>query len=328
VNSRFVVVVGDSEGLGNAVLYWLLNTPSEAIVIGISRRGRQDVERIDVLDEKQKKRFVHLQYDLQESLEPLVEKIEACIKDGNGILLSLIMVTGTGFLDSEVTMNPDLKNTMIRLNYGAQVELMDELKRRSLLLSTTQIFYFSALVTHPSITDPLLQIHAGIKSEAVTILSDHCGRQLTVVLPGAYKTDMLMRIIQRKDSLLEWFGLPLADPYERGGLAHLISQKSLSGSAPKNSEIIRPLGCKVLVTTFSANSLQKLLPSAIRRTARSVLKQIGQNDQDHDERVRYAKELNVYGEQFEYDSILSNRLWSEKKSLRYARCLQLAGLMK
>jgi hypothetical protein len=327
MNAPVILVVGDGEGLGNALLYWLLKASDNCRLIGVSRRAECAVHNIETMEPSQRSRYIHLSADLMNDLAPLVTEIGNAFAGTSGALKSLMLVNGTGYLDSMVEENPDLRAIMQRLSYDAPLELIKQLQAARLMNRDTSVYYYSAVASHPSISDPNLRIHATIKKSTVKELTSVLDGCFTTVMPGAYKTEMLLRNIKRKDSILEWFTLPIADPYRKGGISNVVAQYALS-SKPQPKRIIRPRSTKILVTIHNASSLKKGLPKAIQRAARGVLKQVGQSIEEHDARVMHAKELKLYGDAFDYDSIMSQKLWSEKKSLFYSKALDVVGLMK
>ncbi len=324
----FVLLIGDSEGLGNAVLLGLLNQAEPINVIGVSRRAAALVENVDRLTANQKSHFYHLSADFMQSTSTLIEQVGDLIASNQGYLKSVILVTGSGFLDSEIETNPELEEVLLRLNYGVQVELVEALLQTQLMTAETHLVYFSAMITHDSINDPLLLIHEKVKKKTTRWLHQTLGNQLSVVLPGAYQTDMLMRIIVRKDSLLEWFSFPLADVNDVRGIGRKVALLALSNKKLKYRSYICPRGIKGLVSVASAKTIRKLLPFAIRQTSRTVLHQIGQTDEDHDRRIEHAKTLQLYGNTFPYDSIKSNRLWSLRSSLFLTGVMRFFGLLR
>ncbi len=92
------------------------------------------------------------------------------------------------------------------------------------------------------------------------------------------------------------------------------------------SQLIRPRINELLVSTNTADSMRKTLPAAIVRSARAVLAQTDQTDEDHDARVRHMQEHELYGADFPYEAILSRRLWPRWASVAFARLLLASPL--
>ena len=327
MKKRFVVVTGDSEGLGNAALHSLLRLNPHTQVIGLSRRPREQVDRIDRLTPSQAARYRHLRVDFSdgEQRAKVTADILSSIRESRGSLAALLLVNGTGYIDTDVEKSPELRELMETLNLTAPQELIEGL--RPVLEREAPIFYFSGLVTHPNIHDPVLRIHGEIKKRAAALLRGQLGDRLKIMMPGAYRTDMLTKNIVRENALLEWFAIPLSDPYVPGGISDLVARHALRPHHRFPKAVIRPRMCHLLVTLNDAEGVIASLPGAIRRAARGVLAETGQTDAQHDARVRYFKEHQLYGESFPYDSILSDRLWPAWASKAYAASMRSARLL-
>jgi hypothetical protein len=319
----YVLVTGDSDGLGNAVARAILRCSTSVKVLGISRRADAEVVGHDQLSDAERTRYVRVRADLGDpsAVSAALAEVARRLRADGGRLRSLLLVNGTGFLDSQVRADPGLHRLMEQLNVHTPLSLVRGVqKRRELLEPGMRVFYYSGLVTHPNVTDPLLRMHAALKKEAVAQLRALCGEQLTCVMPGAYMTPMLARTIVRRDSLLEWYALPVGDPYARGGLADVVAKLAVSAIPDAPATLIRPRISGLLVRQKPADLLASL-PAAIVRCARAVLAQTGQSDAEHDARVTYLQENEVYGADFPYDRIKSDRLWPHWASAAYARVL-------
>lgn len=324
----YVVITGDSDGLGNAVARAVLAASDSVRVLGISRREDAEVVGFDQLSAAQRGRYVRLRADLSrpEEVAALGSRITRLVGKERGKVRSLLLVNGTGFLDSQVRDDPALHALMEQLNVHTPLALV-----RSLSDTPTEpglrVFYYSGLVTHPNVTDPLLRMHAALKKQAVSELRALCGERLTCVMPGAYMTPMLARTIVRRDSLLEWYALPVGDPYAKGGLADAVAKLAVAPRAEAPETLIRPRISGLLVRQ-KPDDLLASLPSAIVRCARAVLAQTGQSDAQHDERVAYLERNRIYGADFPYDRIKSDRLWPRWASVVYARVLSGLALTR
>jgi NAD(P)-dependent dehydrogenase (short-subunit alcohol dehydrogenase family) len=318
----YVFITGDSDGLGNAVARAILRCSETVKVIGVSRRPDAEVVGYPQLSRAERARYLRVRADLAdpEAVRRALAETMALLARDQGRLRALLLVNGTGFLDSQVREDPALHTLMEQLNVRTPVALVRALRAEpERVESGLRVFYYSGLVTHPNVTDPLLRMHAALKKEAVAQLRALCGMQLTCVMPGAYMTPMLARTIVRRDSLLEWYALPVGDPYARGGLADEVARLAVSrGRAPET--LIRPRISGLLVKQ-DPDALLASLPSAIVRCARAVLAQTGQSDAEHDARVAYLQENALYGAAFPYDRIRSNKLWPRWASVAYARLL-------
>ena len=324
---RHVILTGDGEGLGNAVLHHLLRRANVDRVIGVSRRPAERVTGWSTFTSEQQSRFTHLSADLSDAaqVDEVIYGIEKVLAKEGGRIASLILVNGTGFLDPDVKSDPKLGDLMEALNIRSPKRCVEGLMAH--LEPTAPVFYFSGIVTHESIRDPLLRTHAEMKRRAVRELGGMLGERLKVVMPGAYLTHMLEKNVKRIDALLEWYAVPIADPYAEGGLTDLIARLAALPAARSAPTIVRPRISRWLVNTHSAEQLERLLPGAIRRAARAVLAQTGQRDADHDARVAHFKRTRLYGDHFPYDSITSQRLWPAWLSGFYARTLRLLSLL-
>ncbi|MCB9556322.1 MAG: hypothetical protein H6707_09490 [Deltaproteobacteria bacterium] len=321
-SGRFVILTGASEGLGNAVLYWALRRFTDQRIIGISRRPRDEIDRLDQLTPTQLERYEHVRADLaiDTEVERVVGEISQRVQTDDGMIASIILVNGTGYLDTDVAENPQLVPLMETLNIRTPLALAKGLE--PLLEPTAPIFYFSGVVAHPSITDPSLRTHAGIKKRAVREFQETFPDRAKVVMPGAYETAMLRRNIVRRDAPLEWYSMPMSNPFARRGIADYIARMSIRPTAKVPSPIIRPRGVRLLVGTHSNEALRRSLPRAIRMTARTVLSQTGQCEQDHDQRVEYFRSRQAYGEGFPYEALVAERLWPAWASRAYVGMLR------
>lgn len=322
-----MVITGDSEGLGNAALHSQLAHDPHTRVIGLSRRAQERVDGIDRLSPSQLARYSHLSVDFSDPAQraSIVEDIVQRVRSEGGSIAALLLVNGTGYIDTDVDAQPELGELMEVLNLTAPRQLVDGLM--STLEPDAPIFYYSGLVTHPNIHDPVLRIHGEIKKRAAAALRAQLGDRLKVMMPGAYRTEMLTKNIVRENALLEWFAIPLSDPYASGGISDLVARHALLPQQKFPDKVIRPRMCHLLVTLNDAEGVIKSLPGAIRRAARGVLEETGQTDAQHDARVRYFKERKMYGEAFPYDSILSSRLWPAWLSKAYAASMRAARLL-
>jgi NAD(P)-dependent dehydrogenase (short-subunit alcohol dehydrogenase family) len=319
----YVIITGDSDGLGNAVARAILRCSETVRVIGISRRADTEVVGYGQLSLAERTRYARVRADLSDpdSVTAALSRVSGIVADAGGRLRSLLLVNGTGFLDSQVRADPALHPLMAQLNVHAPVALVRGIQQQGALAEPgLRIFYYSGLVTHPNVTDPLLRMHAALKKQAVAQLRTMCGQRLTCVMPGAYMTPMLARTIVRRDSLLEWYALPIGDPYAKGGLADVVAKLAVSTAPDAPQTLIRPRISGLLVRQ-KPDRLLASLPAAIVRCARAVLAQTGQSDEEHDARVSYLQENRVYGEDFPYDRIKSDRLWPHWASVAYARLL-------
>ena len=330
-HTGFVVLTGDGEGLGNALLLALLQQSRLCRVIGISRRPVAQVRGYRSLPATSRDRYTHVRADLsvEEGVRDALEQTRGIVKTAGGSISALYLVNGTGFLDTEARARPALLTLMTQLNETAPMMLLAGLlDEPSVVRPEAPVFYFSGVVTHPSIRDPLLTFHADVKRRAAASLRERFGPRLKVVMPGAYRTAMLEHAIARPDALLEWFAVPIADPYARGGLLDWLARQSQKPHPHCPETVIRPRISKLLVELCSAERLRRVLPSAIRRSARTVLHQIGQTDAHHDARVSYMADHRLYGDDFPYQSILSSRLWPSWLSLAQSGAMERAGLLR
>jgi NAD(P)-dependent dehydrogenase (short-subunit alcohol dehydrogenase family) len=324
----YVIITGDSDGLGNAVARAVLAASASVKVLGISRRADAEVVGYEHLSPAQRARYVRLRVDLScpEDVAATSPHIARIVGKDGGKVRALLLVNGTGFLDSQVKADPALHTLMEQLNVRAPVALV-----RGLAQAPSEpglrVFYYSGLVTHPNVTDPLLKMHAALKKQAVSELRALCAERLTCVMPGAYMTPMLARTIVRRDSLLEWYALPVGDPYAKGGLAEVVAKLAVAADAEAPEMLIRPRISGLLVRQKPEHLLASL-PAAIVRCARAVLAQTGQSDAEHDARVAYLEQNRVYGADFPYDRIKSERLWPRWASLAYVRVLSGLALTR
>jgi hypothetical protein len=324
----YVIITGDSDGLGNAVARAVLAASSSIKVLGISRREDADVVGYAQLSPAQRARYVRLRVDLSrpEEVDAAPARIARLVTKDAGKVRALLLVNGTGYLDSQVEADPALHDLMEQLNLRAPLALGHGITQVP-CEAGLRVFYFSGLVTHPNVTDPLLKLHAALKKRAVAELRALLGGRLTCVMPGAYMTPMLARTIVRRDSLLEWYALPVGDPYAKGGLAEVVAQLAVARAAKAPETLIRPRISGLLVRQ-KPDDLLASLPSAIVRCARAVLAQTGQSDAEHDARVAYLEQHRVYGADFPYARIKSERLWPRWASLAYARVLSGLALTR
>lgn len=325
--NRYVIVTGDSEGLGNAVVHSLLALDEKTKVIGLSRRAREAIVGYGKLRPGQLDRYTHLSVDfsIEQERNDVIREIMARVNADAASIAALVLANGTGYLDTDVDSNPELRGLMELLNLIAPRHLIEGLSAS--MEKDGPIFYYSGLVTHPSIHDPVLRIHGEIKKRATAELRALLGERLKVIMPGAYRTEMLMSKIVERNALLEWFAIPLSDPYARGGISDFVAGHALRKQQHSPKQVIRPRMCHLLVTLNNAEGVIKSLPGAIRRAARGVLAETGQTDAQHDARVEYFKEHALYGRDFPYDSILSRRLWPTWLSQVYAGSMRAAGLL-
>jgi hypothetical protein len=319
----YVIITGDSDGLGNAVARAILRCSDSVKVLGISRRADAEVNGYAALSAAERARYVRVRTDLGDpsAVTATLSEVARLVSGDAGRVRALLLVNGTGFLDSQVRADPGLHTLMEQLNVHTPLALARDLQaRRTLIEPSMRVYYYSGLVTHPNVSDPLLRMHAALKKEAVAQLRTLYGERLTCVMPGAYLTPMLARTIVRRDSLLEWFALPVGDPYARGGLADVVAKLAVSTTQEAPETLIRPRISGLLVRQ-KPDDLLASLPSAIVRCARAVLEQTGQSDKQHDERVEYLQTHQVYGADFPYDRIKSARLWPRWASVAYASVL-------
>jgi NAD(P)-dependent dehydrogenase (short-subunit alcohol dehydrogenase family) len=326
-NPRYVFLSGDGEGLGNAVLHHLLRRDPEIRVIGLSRRALEDVEGYGALGGAERARYIHLRIDLSDKGQRAnaIAETLALVRDGGGRLVSLVLVNGTGYFDSELRADPALNDRMEVLNVTGPVDLVKGLATHC--EGDAPIFYFSGVLTLPSIRDPLLRGHAAWKKRAVAALQELLGDRLKVMMPGAYRTAMLTKHITRQDALLEWYAVPIADPYARGALPDVVAKYATVAHHRCATTIIRPRLIRLAVTTHTAEEFAETLPGAIRRAARAILADTGQTDAHHNARVAYFRRTKLYGDDFPYDRITSAHLWPVWLSRSYAASLGAARLL-
>ncbi|WP_164478342.1 Rossmann-fold NAD(P)-binding domain-containing protein [Mycolicibacterium stellerae] len=326
-NPRYVLLSGDGEGLGNAVLHHLLRRDPETRVIGLSRRALGDIKGYEALGGAERARHIHLRIDLSDEGQraQAIQEILALVRESGGGLVSLVLVNGSGYFDSDLQADPALNDRMEVLNVTGPLDLVKGLATHC--EDDAPIFYFSGVLTHPSIRDPVLRRHAACKKRAVADLQALVGDRLKVVMPGAYRTAMLTRNITRQDALLEWYAVPIADPYARGGLPDVVAKYATLAHHRCATTIIRPRLSRLVVTTQTAEELANMLPGAIRRAARAILADTGQTDADHDARVDYFRRTKLYGNDFPYDRITSTHLWPAWLSRSYAASLSAAHLL-
>ena len=324
---RYVLITGTSEGLGNALMHSLLRQDRTTRVLGVARRSASQVEGLSGLGEQERARYTHLSVDLTDASQraSLVGDVRELL-DGQGArLASVALVNGTGFLDTEVAERPELADRMEALNVTAPTEITEGLRNH--MEPTAPILYYSGLLTHPNAHVPVVEKHAEVKRKAADRLGRAWPDRFKLVMPGAYRTRMLLDAIVRESAMLEWFAVPLSDPYARGGLSDVVARYALRAASSVPKTIVRPRLTRLLLTTNTAEQLLESLPGAIRRAARGILAETGQTDAQHDERVRYLKGRRLYGDKFPYDSILSSRLWSAGMSSFYASSLRAVRLV-
>lgn len=327
MTTRYVLVTGDGEGLGNALVHALLRVNATVRVIGVSRRKVAAVEGYARLSDAQRVRYVHLQGDLSESEgQVLVARgARETIARAGGTLAAIALVNGTGYLDTEIERRPELDASMLALNVTAPLTLTEALE--DLLEPTAPLLYYSGLLTHPSSSVPLLVRHAEVKKLAADALKARWPERTKLVMPGTYRTNMVLHSIVQQGAMLEWFTMPLSDPHACGGLSDAVAGYALGLAGNVPERVIFPRITRMLVEGNTARELQKSLPGAIRRAARGILDATGQTLEQHDRRVRFLEAQGLYGADFPYASILSDQLWPGWMSRAYAASLRLARMV-
>jgi short-subunit dehydrogenase len=245
----YVIITGDSDGLGNAVARAILRCSETVRVLGISRRADADVVGYDQLSAAERARYVRVRADLScpSAVSAALAEVFRIVSANSGRLRALLLVNGTSFLDSQVQNEPALRAQMEQLNVHTPVAFALGVEQRCELAEPgMRVFYYSGWATRPSLSDPLSSMHAALKKEAVAQLREICHEQLTCVMPGAYLTPTLARTITRRDSSLEWYALHVGDPYARGGMADVVAKLAVSrADAPETLTRPRIASCSL-----------------------------------------------------------------------------------
>lgn len=329
---EFILITGDGEGFGNAILHRCLIRCPDAQIIGISRRPIEKVNGFNLLDDKKKSRYHHfsINFTNADAIARIIENVSHLIMSKKGVLISAFLVTGTGFTDNDIRTNPSLEKILITLNEEIPIKLSEQLMLNPALhfAHNTIVFYFSGLVAHPNISDPSLQTHAHSKRKTTARLKELLQHRVVFVAPGAYRTEMLLNTIQRPDALLEWFASPLADPFIKGGLPDLLAKYALLPRKKIPDFIIRLRLAKLLVTTFSQKRLLETMPGAIKIFGRSVLEATKQTDAQYNEKIDYHKQRNSYGANFPYTSLYAKNLYPLFLSKLISRILNFLGMTR
>jgi hypothetical protein len=281
----------------------------------------------DELGPRERERYTHLCVDLtvENERSEAITEIRARLKQRGSTLASVVLVNGTGFLDSELEGRPDLAERMEALNLTAPLHLLEGLI--DCFEANAPILYYSGLLAHPNTQVPCVARHGDVKRRAADALRARWPERLKLVMPGTYRTEMVLGNIGRDTAMLEWFAVPLSNPLARGGLSDHVAKHALQPHRDVPDSLIYPRLTRLLVTKNTPEQLQRSLPGALQRAVRSVLAETGQTDAQHDARVRLLKEQQLYGAEFPYDDILSTRLWPTWASRLYAGSLRAVRMV-
>ncbi len=183
-----VLVTGDSDGLGNAAARALLRRRPAVTVVGLSRRADDAVVGWAELAPRDRERYRRYRVDLADeaAVDRAIDEVLQDVRAAKSTIRAVVLANGTGWLDSELERNPSLPPLMQRLNVATPVQLTTRLgeERGRAVDAEARLLYYSGLVTHPSVIDPLLTHHAALKHEAVEALRQIWGERVTSVMPG------------------------------------------------------------------------------------------------------------------------------------------------
>lgn len=307
-----VLMTGASRGLGLAMAEAIVARGAEVINLGRSA-AEGERERI---------RFV-TDVDLSdpENLGPVIEGLR---DELNGNLLGVIHCAGQAHLiekgvpeDADAQKKIDL---MRQVNYHSAVKLAELLK--DIAKENAPFLYVSTLAAaREDIEIPGLEHYSNFKNDALAAI-DGLWEKMAVVYPGVFDTKLVRDFVGGEMTPLEFFAAPMAEP-EGHPIAEETAEVVLGER--KLGNVVHPKFSGMYVRNVDAKRQRWFLPLLVKLFGRHVLEQISQGAEDHDKRVDWHKGKKSYGENFPYDSIRHEKLWSSRISRWLAKGLKKIG---